>query len=130
MGKLIKEATQHVLNRAKFFTDMMDVMDSMQHSVNNYANEYVGAPDIREGFAKVRAGLYKELQKQLADAFIFSGVGGDEAEKYSREQARRVFGGNYAVMQFLSKSGQLPRSWACATEEAFRKELEEALKDA
>ncbi len=124
---LIKEAEQNVLNHAKFITDMIDVIDCMQYRIGDLASsKYSGRDEIAEGLHKVRTGLYRELQFTIAKCFAFVGVGGKEAEKYSREHAERVFGKG-EIMSLLDKHLRMPSSWLGKDADDFQSEIKQAL---
>ncbi len=124
---LIKEAEQNVLNHAKFITDMISVIDSMQYAIGDLASsKYSGRDEIAEGLQMVRTGLYREMQFTIAKAFAFVGVGGEEAEKYSREHARKVFGKG-EVMSLLDKHLRMPSYWLSRECDDFAAEIEQAL---
>jgi hypothetical protein len=129
MSKLIKEAEQNVINQAKYYTDLIGVLDDLQHGILRTLDHHSpGREKIAEGFAKVRQGVYDEMQFALARCFCIVGIGGEEATTYSREQAKRIFDGRHTTMEWLDKWHRLPSSWLISEAEVFGAELKEALK--
>ena len=126
----IKEAEQNVINQARFYTDLIGVLDSMQRGMLGRMDRYSpGRDEVSEGFLLIQKGVHKELSAALARCLLVIGVGGEEAEAYSREQARRVFGKGGTVMEWLDEWNRLPSCWSGDDEAGFREELQEALKD-
>lgn len=128
----IKEAEQNALNLCKYYTDMIDLIDSMERGMVSRIDEYRydehgPKQKMRDGFRLVRQALYEEQQRNLARCFLLVGVGGEEAEKYSRTEAKRAFGGRYSVTELLDEYFRLPSCWKAEDEENLEKELKEAL---
>jgi hypothetical protein len=129
MSKLIKEAERNVINQAKYYTDLIGVLDDLQHGVLRTLDSHSpGREKITEGFNQVRQGVYSEMQFALARCFCIVGIGGEEAVAYSREQAKRIFDGRHTTMEWLDNWHRLPSSWLTSEAEAFEAELKEALK--
>lgn len=126
---LIKEAEQNVINQAKYYTDLIQVIDDLQRGVLETVERHSpGRDEIADGFNQIRQGVYKELQYALARCFCIVGVGGEEAEAYSREQAKRIFSGRYTTMEWLDQWHRVPSQWRTSVQEAFEAELKGALK--
>lgn len=125
----IKEAEQNALNLCKYYTDMIDLIDSMEYGMVSRTDEYRDGPrqKLRDGFGLVRQALYEQQQRNLARCFLLVGVGGEEAEKYSRTEAKRAFGGKYSVTELLDEYFRLPSYWKTEDEENLKKELKESL---
>lgn len=124
----IKEAERNVLNQARYYSDAMEFFRGMAANLSNCTHDYAGQKEIREGIDLVMRGLYKEQQFALSRCFALVGVGGKEAEKFSRENAQRLFGGDFANMQWLNEWRHLPGHWMVDDEKKFTAELKEALK--
>ena len=126
----IKEAEQNVLNQAKFWTEFAEVVRSMQYGIHNATDRYSpGREKFDQAFDLLRRAAYEEKQHALARCFALVGVGGEEAEKFSREHAKRIFGGNYSTIKWLDPWCRIPSSWMLEDEARFENELKEALKD-
>ena len=126
----IKETEQNVLNQAKFWTEFAEMVNSMQYGIHNATDRYSpGREKFDQAFDLLRRAAYEEKQHALARCFAFVGVGGKEAEKFSREHAKRIFGGDYSTIQWLDPWCRIPSSWMSEDEARFENELKEALKD-
>jgi hypothetical protein len=132
--KWIKEAEQKALNEAKYWNDFLVFLDSIQYKVSalvddDYGN-YEGSPKSKfnKAFHDLRHAAYSQQQVVLARCFALVGVGGQEAEDYSKERAKKVFSDDYSVMQWLETNHRLPSSWRTKDEEEFRQELKESLE--
>ena len=126
----IKEAEQNVLNQAKFWTEFAEFVQSMQYGIHNATDRYSpGREKFDQAFDLLRRAAYEEKQFALARCFALVGVGGEEAEKFSREHAKRIFGDNYAVIHWLDQWNRLPSAWRADDEEALRTELKGSLKE-
>lgn len=128
----IKEAEQNALNMCKYYSDMIALIDGMEYGMVSRTDDYRfdSSPrqKLREGFGLIRQALYQEQQNNLARCFLLVGVGGKEAEAYSKKEAMRAFGGKYSVTELLDEYFRLPSSWRVEDEEGLKKELSEALK--
>ncbi len=124
---LLKQAEQNVINQAKFWTDFFDFIDSIQYSLSNKLDIQQDRDEFAEGFGLIRQAAYKQMQFALARNFAFVGVGGEEATKYSKEQAKRLLGGRYSTVQFLDKWCRVPSSWSSFDAEELNAEIKEAL---
>jgi len=126
----IKEAEQNVLNQAKFWTEFAEMVLSMQCGIHNATDRYSpGREKFDQAFDLLLRAAYEEKQHALARCFALVGVGGEEAEKFSREHAKRVFSGNYSTIQWLDPWCRIPSSWRAADEDGLKAEFKEAAKD-
>lgn len=123
----IKEAEQNVINQAKFWTEFVELIDSMRYSIYNKLDSHKSKEKFEEGLSLLRVAAWEEQQFALARCFCISGVGGKESEDFSKEQANRIFGGKYSSIQWLDKWNRVPSSWLVKDEESFRKELDDKL---
>jgi hypothetical protein len=124
----IKQAEQNVLNQAKFWTELLDFLDSfgrgLQHRTNRYSP---GVEDFQQGVSALIQGAYKEQQQALARCYALAGIGGEEAQAYARERALEVFDGKYTAIQWLDEWCRTPRSWTTQTEREFKEEVRSRL---
>ena len=126
----IKQAEQNVINQARFFNDLMNCLASMQHGLGALTDRWSpGREDFAKGFELLRKAAYAEHQHALARCFAFIGVGGEEAEAFSREQARRVFRNDHSIIQWLDEWNRLPSGWNTGDENGLRAELDQAMSD-
>lgn len=125
----IKEAEKNVLNQAKFWTEFISFIEGMSYSIDNRLESRTAKDKFAEGLNKLREAALDEQQFALARCFALVGVGGKEAEEFSKERAKLLFGGEYSTMQWLDKWNRLPSSWMCTEREAFEKELQDKLKE-
>lgn len=126
--KYIEEAEQNVINQAKFWTEFITFIDSMHYGINERLDSYKAREKFAEAFQALRIGAWEEQQFALARCLALVGVGGKEAEEFSKKQAQRVFGKGYSIIYWLDEWNNVPSSWRIADEEAFREELEVRLK--
>lgn len=126
----IKEAEQNVLNQAKFWSDFIGFIDSLDYSTVNRLCDYSDRDTkelFNEGFRKLRAAAAQAESNALARCYMIQGVGGKEAAGYSKKVAGTIFKEDYSVMQWLDSFYRLPSSWNCEDEDNFRKEIDEEL---
>jgi len=103
------------------------VVKSMQYSTLDKSHECAGRGDIMKGFQLVVDGLLKEQNYALAKCFAVVGIGGEEAEEFSKQQAREVFGGKYSTIQWVDAWHRIPSHWLISQEEELEAELKEAV---
>ena len=126
----IKEAEQNVLNQAKFWTEFAEFVQSIQIGIHSATDRYSpGREKFDQAFDLLRRAAYEEKQHALARCFAFVGVGGKEAEKFSREHAKRIFGGKQSVIEWLDGWNRVPSSWLASDEEALKSELKKSIED-
>ena len=126
----IKEAEQNVLNQAKFWTEFAEFVQSMQYGIHNATDRHSpGREKFDHAFDLLRRAAYEEKQHALARCFAFIGVGGEEAETFSREHAKRIFGGEQSVIEWLDGWNRVPSSWLAGDEEALKSELKKSIED-
>ena len=126
----IKDAEQNVLNQAKFWTEFAEFVMSMSHGVQNATDRYSpGRERFMQAFDLLLRAAYDEKQHALGRCFALIGVGGEEAERFSREHAKKIFGGDYSTMEWLDRWNRVPGHWLSKDQEAFEDELKSALKD-
>lgn len=125
----IKQAERNVIQQAKFWTDFQEFLDSMQYSLRESLDSKYDAEEFSRGIQMLRKASYKQQQFALARCFAISAVGGDEAKEYSKERARKLFGGEYSTMQWLDENFRCPSYWKTTDEEGFQEELKKALED-
>ena len=127
----IKEAEQNALNLAKYYVDMFELIDSLEHGMAARATDFrtSGGPrqKMLEGFGLIRDALYQEQQMNLARCFALVGVGGKDAQDYSKKEAQRIFGGRYSNIDLLDEYFRIPHSWRVDDEQNLVAELKEAL---
>lgn len=128
----IKEAEKNALNMCKYYSDMITLIDDMEYGMvsrtDNYRLDDSPRQKLRDGFSLIRQALYQDQQNNLARCFLLVGVGGKEAEAYSKKEAMRAFGGKYSVTELLDEYFRLPSSWKTEDEDGLKEEISEALK--
>lgn len=127
MRKLLEQAEQNVVNRAKAYNDALAFVDALANFGNCACRDYVGKPKFFEGLKMIREAIRAEQSEAIRECFYFVGVGGKEAEEYSRQMFKHVFGGKYQVMDFLDKWGHTPSSYLTSEREAFEAECKEVI---
>lgn len=125
----IKEAEQNVINNAKFWTEFIEMIDSMQSGVSDISDHWQDNKKFNEGFRMLRHAAYDRQQEAFARCFAFVGVGGKEAEEFSKERAKKLFGGDYSVVQYLDSFICIPSSWHTEAPDALRQELKQAIEN-
>lgn len=128
-SKHIKEAEQNVLNQAKFWTDFLRFIDGMSYGISARLDSPQAKEQFAEGLTLLREAAWNEQQFALARCFALVGVGGKEAEKFSKERAKVLFGGGYSTIQWLDEWNRVPSYWLSSKNDEFKKELQEKLKD-
>lgn len=126
---ILKQAEQNVINNAKYCQDILKIVEALEM----FSYRYMYDSDIDEAIdalQKFRNTVYKTMNEHLVRCFMFVGVGGEEAEKFSFEQFKEHFGDNrYCVARFLDKAGNLPSCWSSEDEEQLRKEVLEKINE-
>ena len=128
----IKEAEKNLVNICKVFDDAMQFVDALQLFGERYCNDYIGLPEFREGIQKIKRALNAEHANATRNCFMFVGVGGEEAKKYSKEMFVDAFDDSdipMGIMHFLDKYGKHPSWYYDKDESAFRKQAKEKLKE-
>jgi len=121
----IKEAEKNCVNIAKHMDDMRKVTDALQTFGNRFFDRSLGnmQDDFFKGLQLMRNALYVRYIKALSDCFLFVGVGGKDAEEYSKQQFKELFSDDiYAVMHLLDKYGNQPSWYSSDDEKEFRKQ--------
>lgn len=124
---LLKQAEQNVVNRAKAFNDALAFVDALRNFGNRACREYVGRDDFFKGLELIRKAIRAEQSEAIRECFYLVGVGGKEAEEYSKQMFKRVFSGKYQIMGFLDQWGHTPSSYKTVEREAFQAECDEAI---
>lgn len=125
----IKQAERNVIQQAKFWNDFQEFLDSMQYSLRESLDNKYDAEEFSRGIQVLRSAAYKQQQFALARCFVISAVGGEDSKQYSKERAKKLFGGSYSTMQWLDENFRIPNYWKTADEEGFQEELKKALED-
>lgn len=122
----IKEAEQNVLNDSKYCQDVLHIIEALRNFAYNYMDGRGDRPNYEkamEGLNMFRDAVYHRFVENISKCFIFTGVGGEEALKFSRERFEEQFGDDrFCVMHFLTKGGYLPSSWKTQDEKDFREQ--------
>ena len=123
----IQEAEQNLVNICKTFDDILLVFDALRTFGDRYCHEYVGKSEFFEGLKMMRKAIYHEQAEAIRNCFVFVGVGGETAAKYSKEKFKEIFCSKkrYSIMQFLDKFGQLPSWYSANDHKEFRKQGKE-----
>jgi len=128
MSSFIKEAEKNVIRTARSFEDLLKVLDAMNNFGNRACHEFVGQKEFFDGLHQMRLAILKEYSHALSQCFIFVGVGGEDAAKYSREKFKEYFGEErMAIMHFLEDFGQRPSSWLRDDEKEFQKQAKDKI---
>ena len=125
----IKQAERNVINQAKFWTDFQEFIENMRWNIRNSVDNKYDIKDFDAGFELLRKAGYNQQQFALARCFAIQAVGGEEAKEYSKERAKKLFGGEYSTMQWLDENFSLPSYWQTSEEDKFNAELKQALDD-
>lgn len=130
MGKnsLVKQAEENVVKQAKAFEDILKITDALENVGNRICHEHIARNKFFEGLSIMREALYAEHSNAIRKCFLFVGVGGASATEYSRQVFKRTFGGDYEIMSFLDRWGQLPSFVKTEERERFQEELDETIK--
>ena len=124
----VRQAEKNVVARAKAYNDALEFVDALVNFGNRACREHVGKPKFFEGLQMLRDAIRAEQSEAIRECFYLSGVGGKEAERYSKELFKEVFGGDCQIMSFLDKWGQLPSWYKTEDREAFQRECDDVIK--
>ena len=136
---LIKMAEQNVLNRCREAAEWLNSLKRVQSAGDTFFPNW-GTDPVRDawhdGMSKARNALGGRLAEIQAEAFIFAGIGGEEAEKYAREKFRERFSidsmddnTRYEVMHLLDEYLDIPHCAKVKDEEEFRRQAEQRYRD-
>lgn len=136
---LIKMAEQNVLNRCREAAEWLNILKRVQFAGDTFFPNWSTDP-VREawhdGMSKARNALYYRLAEIQAEAFMFVGIGGEEAEKYAREKFRERFSidsmddtTRCEVMHLLDEYLDIPHCVKVEDEEEFRRQAEQRYRD-
>ena len=136
---LIKIAEQNVLNRCREAAEWLNILKRVQSAGDTFFPNWSTDP-VRDawhdGMSKARNALYYRLAEIQAEAFIFAGIGGEEAEKYAREKFRERFSidsmddtTRYEVLHLLDEYLDIPHCAKVKDEEDFRRQAEQRYRD-
>lgn len=136
---LIKMAEQNVLNRCREAAEWLNILKRVQSAGDTFFPNW-GTDPVRdawhEGMSKARNALYYRLAEIQAEAFMFAGIGGEEAEKYAREKFRERFSidsmddtTRYEVLHLLDEYLDIPHCAKVKDEEEFRRQAEQRYRD-
>ena len=136
---LIKMAEQNVLNRCREAAEWLNILKRVQSAGDTFFPNWSTDP-VRDawhdGMSKARNALYYRLAEIQAEAFIFAGIGGEEAEKYAREKFRERFSidsmddtTRYEVLHLLDEYLDIPHCAKVKDEEEFRRQAEQRYRD-
>ena len=125
----VKQVEKNVVNIARKFDDMLEITQALSKFGNVACNEHVGKDKFFKGLALMQDALYQEQSNALAKCFLFAGIGGEEAAKYSREECEKTFGDHaHSVMHFLAEWGNRPAAYKDTTDKEIRDTFQEKLK--
>ena len=136
---LIKMAEQNVLNRCREAAEWLNILKRVQSAGDTFFPNW-GTDPVRDawhdGMSKARNALYYRLAEIQAEAFMFAGIGGEEAEKYAREKFRERFSidsmddtTRYEVLHLLDEYLDIPHCAKVKDEEEFRRQAEQRYRD-
>ena len=136
---LIKMAEQNVLNRCREAAEWLNILKRVQSAGDTFFPNWSTDP-VRDawhdGMSKARNALYYRLAEIQAEAFIFAGIGGEEAEKYAREKFRERFSidsmddtTRYEVLHLLDEYLDISHCTKVKDEEEFRRQAEQRYRD-
>ena len=125
---LLEEAEKNVVMQAKFFHELFTFMDSFMYATTSKMSNRDNKDAFFEGITKAKAAIYSEMQLAFARCFAFVGVGGEEANRLSKEYANELFGGKYTNIQWLQKWYDIPRTWRQTDSDQLQNELNDAIQ--
>ena len=132
---LIETAEQNVLNRVREAQDWIQILRAVSYAGSTFFSNYGGDTHRaawEKGMRMAEDALYHMLCLYQADAFMFTGIGGEKSLAWAREKFRERFGLNspkdgrtYEVMSLLDKYLQRPGMYLCDDEIEFRRQAKE-----
>ena len=129
MKDFVKAAEKNCVNIAKHMNDMFQVVSAMEAFGSRFLDERYEGEDFQKGTRLIRNALYVKYMRSICDCFLFVGVGGKEAEKYSKEQFAKLFGNEEnAIMNLLDQYGNYPSWYDVDEEDEFRKQAKKKIK--
>ncbi len=106
-------------------------MEALKSFGNRYFEHSTSSRDLFfAGLGQMWDAVRQKHTEQIANAFIFTGVGGEDAQAYALEKFKTRFSldERYVVMDFLNEYGCVPSYYKAGTDTQLRKEALEALK--
>lgn len=136
---LIETAEQNVLNRVREAQDWIKIMRILRYAGDSFFPNY-GRDTSREAWDKgmqmAENALFSQLCMYQADAFMFTGIGGEKSLEWARNKFRERFdldrqddGRKHEVMSLLNEYLTPPGSYLSDDEIAFRRQAEQRYKE-
>jgi len=127
---LVKEAEKNCVRIAKHMNDMMKVVRALEAFGSRFFDELYEGTDFQKGTRLIRDALYAKYMRSINDCFLFVGVGGKDAEDYSKEQFAELFGKEEnAIMHLLDQYGNYPSWYEANKEKEFRRQAKKKLEE-
>ena len=127
----IKEAEKNVVNNARYCQDVIKVVEALRRFTYRFMDNRTDTARYNRAmsaFSEFRDAVYDQMNENIAKSFLFVGIGGEDALKFSREKFKEHFGEErYVVMHFLEEGGNLPMSWKKDVEEEFREQAKQKI---
>jgi hypothetical protein len=127
-SSLIQQARQNLLESALDGTRTLKFIEALE----NFGHEYFRRSDddaklFVEGLQNIRTAVNNKIAKNVSDAFIFAEVS-EGLNDFAYERLKMLSSGNYILIRYLEKYGNVPFSWSSKIEEDFKKEIEEVVE--
>jgi len=129
-NNLLKNAEKNCVRIAKHMNDTMKVVEALERFGSRFMYERFEGNNFQEGVRLIRDALYAKYIRSISDCFLFVGVGGKDAEDYSKEQFKKLFGDKQnAIMHLLDQYGNYPSWYKSDEEKELRKQGMKKLKN-
>lgn len=128
----VKQAEQNILNVCLHLRGLNEIIDILRFRSSKYCDpNRKRYKKLQKGFDMIAEAMYDEQCEQVSKLFMFAGIGGEEALKYSRNEFKRIFSENerMMIMDMLDKNGRTPNSWFTEAENEFRKQAKELIEE-
>lgn len=136
---LIETAEQNVLNRVREAQDWIKIMRILRYAGYSFFSNYACDPSREawdKGMQMAENALFSRLCMYQADAFMFTGIGGEKSLEWARNKFRERFdidrqddGRKHEVMSLLNEYLTPPGSYLSDDEIAFRRQAEQRYKE-
>ncbi len=127
----IAESEKTIIGICKAHDDILKVVDAFRSFGFNYIHRESAKDDFWRGLSLIRKSIASNLQYHISRLFTFSAVGGEASKEYSLAMLEKAFSKDdkHVIIDYLDKRGAVPGSWKSATEECFRNEVNEKIKE-
>jgi len=104
-SNVVAEVEQKVVSECRFISTAIDLLDCIGSRCIRVVRGEEQREKWRKGMSMLREALVMEHFRRITHLYAISGVGGEEAARYAKEECRRLFGDSQKVTRLLVELG-------------------------